>query len=880
MKAQPPKWANRFLTWYCRRDLLEEIQGDAYELFDRTAKTNLQKAKFHFIWNVIRFCRLKNIRRTKNYYSNQITMSMLKNYLKTGWRNMMNKKAFSMIKIFGLSIGLTCFMLIASYVYDELSYDKYPEQYKNIYRVGLKLEQNGGVDEYPHVDVAVGNGMKTTFPEIIESTRMTGGFADYLKHNGVNVKEENLVFADSNFLKVFSIPLLEGNANNAMAEPNSIVISKAFAKKYFGDRSPLGEMMAFRWIGLLKVTGVFDKIPDNSHFHSNAFISMTTGNFTTRRQTWSNVGYFTFLLLNEHADATQLQAKFQLLVERYVIPEIQEDMGVTFAEAAKTVSSWKFVLMPLSKIHLYSHTKYELEPTGDINNVYIFSALAVFILLLACINFMNLSTASSANRSTEIGIRKALGSFKNQLVVQFLVESIILAIIALSIALMSAIVLLPLFNQLTGKNIDVSFFLSPLVLMLILALGIAVGILAGTYPAVFLSSFQTLRVLKGNATGGSSRGRLRSVLVVFQFAISTALIVATIVAYQQLHFMQNIRVGYDRDQVLVVENAGALRKNQAAFKERLLQDHRVVNVTNASVPIGTADSFGGTEVSASENSSSNIHIHIMQADYDYVKALGLEIVEGRNFSKEFPTDSLGTNVIINETAMRDLGWDERNVIGGTINRTAKLQYKVVGVVKDFHYTSAKDKIAPLMIVYAGFSPSVLVKVKTTELPDFIRAVEKQWASFNTDLPFSYYFLDDRFATLYKSEQTTEQIFIVFMVIAVIIASLGLYGLSTHSTEQRAKEIGIRKVLGSSVRQIVILTSKEFIILVVIAIGVASPLAWWAMHQWLQNFGYRVEIDITVILLAGIAAIIIALVTVSFQAIRAAVANPVKSLRSE
>jgi putative ABC transport system permease protein len=881
MKRHPPKWANTFLEWYCRPDLLEEIQGDVYEVYSRRVKDTNRFADLYFVWDVLRFFRWKNIRkRNKHHYSNYITTAMLKNYFKTGWRNLTHKKAFSFINIFGLAIGLTSFLLIAAFVYDELSYDKHASNYKNIYRVGLSLEQNGGFDEYPHVDIAAANGMQSNFPEIIETTRMVGKLTDYVKLDDVNVKEEGLVMTDSNFLKVFSIPLLEGNVENSLTDPNTIVISKAFAQKYFGDKSALGEMLTFRRSGLLKVTGVYDKIPDNSHFHADAIISMATANVNKRRQSWSNVGYFTYLVLNEHADATQLQIKFRQLVEKYVVAEIQEDMAISRDDAMKTVDSWKFILMPISKIHLYSHTKYEMEPNGDINNVYIFGALAIFILLLACINFMNLSTASSARRSMEIGIRKALGSFRNQLVIQFLVESMILALLALTFAMFFAFALLPLFNQLTGKHIEIAFFFSPPVLMAIIGLGVGVGILAGLYPAVFLSSFQTLRVLKSNSPFGGKRGGLRSALVVFQFAISTALIIATIIAYQQLQYMQNIKIGYDRDQVLVIENSLALGNNQNAFKEKLKQDHRVVNVSNSTIPIGVASSFQSTEAAAKDSRTSTIHISIFTIDYDYFETMGLELRHGRNLSHGFTSDSLGTNVIINETAMRDFGWNEKNVLGNTIVRSAQQQYQVVGVVKDFHFTSAKDKIAPLMLAYRGISFSTLVKVKTDDLPALIDDVKKQWADLNADVAFSYYFLDDRFDTLYKAEQTTKTIFIVFMVIAVLIASLGLYGLSTYSAEQKTKEIGIRKVLGSSVQQIVFMQSKEFLILVVLAIVVAAPVSWWAMQQWLQNFGYRIQINPLVIVLAGISAIVIALITVSFQALKAAMANPVKSLKAE
>ena len=880
-KECPPKWADRFLEWYCRPDRLHEIQGDAYELFYRTTKENQRKARLQFIWNVIRFFRWRNIRRQNpKSYSNQATLSMLRNYFKIGLRNLARHKAFSLINVFGLTIGLTCFMLISSFIYDELSYDKYALQYKNIYRVGLQLAQNGGIDEYPSVDIAVAAGIKRTFPEVVDATRIVGPSTDYVRNGDDNILEKSIALADSNFLEFFSIPLIEGNPLNALSEPNSVIISTDFAKKYFGDKPALGEIITFRRLGLLKVTGVFDRIPDQSHFHFQAVVSMNSAKFTQGRQTWSNVGFYSYLLLNGHSDVKQLEAKLPVLIEKYVVPEIQEDMEMSQADALKSVSNWKFLLMPLTDIHLNSHTKYELEANGDINNVYIFAALALFILLLACINFMNLSTARSAKRGLEIGVRKALGSLKGQLATQFLIESVMLSVIALVFAILAVFVLLPFFNDLTGKQTDILFFLSPPVLTLMIGLGIAVGITAGIYPALFLSSFQTLRVLKGNSTGTFKRGGIRSVLVVFQFTVSTALVVATVVAYQQLHFMQNIKLGYNKDQIIVIENASALRENEIPFKQKLKGDHRVVNVTNSSVPIGTAVTFGGTEVFAKERRTTNVHITILSADYDYLETMGMELLIGRYFSREDLSDSLGQNIVINETAMRDLGWNESNVLGSTIVRSARQQHQVVGVVKDFHYTSAKEKIAPMMMFYSGYSQAMLLKTNSSDIPGLIADLEKQWKAFNVDVPISYFFLDDRFASLYKSEQTVEKIFISFMIIAVLIACLGLYGLSTHSAEQRIKEIGIRKVLGSSVSQIVLLQSKDFLILVLIAIVIAGPLSWWAMEQWLQNFGYRIQVNGWIIIISGIAAILIAMITVSFQAIKSAVANPVKSLRAE
>jgi putative ABC transport system permease protein len=880
MKRQPPKWANRFLEWYCNPELLEEIQGDVHQLFYRTLKEDESKARLLFVWNVMRFFRWRNIKRRKtdNQFS-LITMGMLLSYLKSGWRNVLRTRAFSLINVMGLAIGLASFLLIFSFVYDELLYDRFPKEAKNIYRVELKLEQNGGIDKYPHVDVAVAGGMKATYPEIVNFTRMAGAFTDHVRYEDINLKEELLVYADSNVLTFFSIPLIEGNPAKALVEPGSIVISKAFAQKYFGDKPALGQTLTLRNNGLVKVSGVFEKLPEHSHFHYDAFLSNTQSWMQKMRQTWTNVGFFSYIQLNEHADPHALEAKLPGLVEKYVIPEIQEDAGLSYNDAAKTVDTWKFYLMPLEKIHLHSHTKYEIEPNGDINNVYIFSALAVFILLLACINFMNLSTATSAKRSVEIGVRKTMGSFRGQLVAQFLIESLILTSIALFLALAIAFVTLPFFNELTGKHITIQWFLSPTVLLTCLVLGVVVGVLAGLYPAIFLSSFKTVQVLKGSATG-SHRSRLRSVLVVFQFSISTALIIATIVAYEQLHYLQNIDLGYDKEQIVVIENGRGLGTSQAPFKQKILQDPRVTAVSFASVPIGNAGSFGGSEVAAKERNTANVHAHFFNIDYDFIETMGMEVVLGRNFSNAFVADSLAKNVIINETAMRDLGWNEKNVLGSVIQQSAQRQYEVVGVVKDFHYTSAKDKIAPLIMVYRPQSATMLVKVKTADVKEFLADTKTLWGSFDTGLPFSYFFLDDRFAQLYRTEQATEKIFIVFMVIAISIACLGLYGLSTYSAEQRMKEIGIRKVLGSSVNQIIMLQSREFLFLVLIGIVIAAPFSWWAMSQWLQNFGYRVDMKLWFVVLAAGSAILIALVTVSFQAFKAAVANPVNSLRAQ
>ncbi len=805
---------------------------------------------------------------------------MLKNYFKIALRSLKKNKIFSFINVFGLAIGLTCFMFIAVFVHSELSYDKYPADAKNIYRVILSVTGNGDAAAYPDVDVAVGKGMKNAFPEIRSFTRISPA-SDFIKYGDKQFKEEHLAFADSNFLQTFSIPLIEGNDANALVQPNSIVITKALAKKYFGNNDEvLGKTLS---IGInvapYKVTGVIDKVPDNSHFHFDAFLSLSTLHITY--ETWSNIGMYTYLLLNKNADPKKLEAKFPELVAQHVVPEVQHDMGVSLAEAQKSINTFVFSLQPLTDIHLHSHTKYELEPNGDIQYVYIFFVLAIFILLLACVNFTNLSTAGAFKRAREVGIRKVMGSLKKQLVLQFLSESLLLTFFAMLCALGLVILLLPYFNQLADKDISVGFFFGLKSILIMLSLCGLVGIVAGIYPAFFLSSFNTIKVLKGSGSAkGPQKNRLRSSLVVFQFFVSIALIIATVIVYQQLNYMQNKKLGYDKNEVLFLPDARLLRQSQAAFEEQLLQDNRVVSASiSRYVPGGQF--LDGTEIYPKDEHGNGTEIHgnIYHIDYDYLKTLGIKIIQGRNFSRDFPTDS-SAGVLINEEAVRELGWSSTNPIGKTIISSGQHELKVIGVVADFNYASVKEKVAPLMMKLGGNFGGLIIKMKTTDVKGFLSDLKKQWDAFSPEGPLSYTFLDENFAKLYANEIRTQQIFSAFAIIAIIIASLGLFGLSAFVIEQRTKEIGIRKVLGASVQSLLVLVSKEFLLLVGIGFVVSVPVAWWAMHTWLQGFAYRIHIGIWVFVAAGVVTVLITLLTVSFQALKAAIANPVDSLRTE
>ncbi len=802
---------------------------------------------------------------------------MLKNYFKIAFRNLRRNKVFSFINILGLAIGLACFMFIAVFVYDELSYDRYIADAENIYRVNVSVTGNGNIAVYPNVDVAVGEGIKNAFPEVKAYTRVSGA-SDLVKYNDRKFKEEHLAFADSNFLQMFSVPLTEGNRITALQEPNSIVVSKAFAKKYFGDDDALGKSLVIgTHDAVYKITGVFDKVPDNTHFHFDAFLSLSTFHITNG--TWSNLGFYTYLLLHKNADPKALQAKFPQLVAKYVVPEIQHDMGVSLAEAQKSVNTFVFSLQPLADIHLHADTKYELEPGGDIRYVYIFSALALFILLLACVNFTNLSTARAVKRAREVGIRKVMGSVRKQLVFQFLAESVLFTFLSMLFAYVLIFLLLPFFNQVADKHIGFEFFLRYQSLGGMLLISVIAGILAGLYPAFFLSSFNTIRVLKGASVQGSQKKPLRSGLIVFQFFVSTSLIIATIVVYQQLQYMQNKKLGYNKDQVLFLPDARLLGSNQDAFVQQLLQDSRVTAASiSRSVPGGTI--MDGTEIypKNEKGNGAEIHANISHVDYEYLKTLGIKVLQGRNFSKEFPTDSAA--IVINEAAVRELGWTNETAVGKSIVRSGQKEFRVIGVVQDFNYASVKQQISPLMMMLGGNYGGLILKINTTGIEAFLSDLGKRWTSFAPAGPLEYSFLDEKFAALYAGEKRTQQIFSSFAILAVIIASLGLFGLSAFVIEQRTKEIGIRKVLGASVQNVLVLVSGEFLLLVTIAFLISIPVTWWAMHAWLQDFAYRININAWIFALAGVLVVLVALLTISFQAIKAAISNPVKSLRTE
>ena len=806
---------------------------------------------------------------------------MGKNYFKIAVRNLFKRKWFSAINILGLAIGISTCLLIMLFIQNQLSYDRYNEKADRIVRVLFKGKMNGGEIKEANVMPPVALTFKKDFPEVLDATRIRSYGTPRISYGNKTFKENNFAFVDSNFFRVFTIPLIKGNATTALLEPNTVVISNNVAKKYFGTEDPIGKVLLFKDNNAaLKVTGVFEEVPVNSHFHFDLFASMT-GLAEAREQTWMSSNYYTYLVLPKGYDYKKLEAKLPEEIDKYIGPQLEKAMGVTMSQFKQGGNNIGFALQPLTDIHLHSDQTGDMEPHGDIQYVYIFSVVAVFMLLIACINFMNLSTASASKRSKEVGIRKVMGSAKEQLVWQFLIESLLLTVVAMIIALLLVSLALPLFNDIAGQDLTIKLKNNLWIIPALIGFVLFTGLLSGSYPAFFLSSFNPITVLKGSFTSGKKSIGLRSGLVVFQFFISISLIIGTVVVLKQLSYIQHKQLGYDKNQVLVVEETYWLGKNQEVFKQQLLADPQVLNVSSSGyLPAGSSNG-NNFLVSPDENSSQLIHTLRYDIDYNYIPTLGMKIVAGRNFSKEYGSDSTG--IIINETAAKIFGWGQ-NAIGHTLsymnNEGRKITYNVIGIVKNFHFKSLHELITPLVMVIGNDNNNIIVKVKTKDITVLLNSIKRKWNDLKAESPFTYSFLDDRFNKTYKAEKNIGRILGIFAGLTIFVACLGLFGLATFTAERRTKEIGIRKVLGADVKGIVSLLSKDFLKLVFVAFLFASPVAWFIMNKWLQDFAYRIQISWWIFLIAAIGSLLIALLTVGLRAVQAAVSNPVKSLRTE
>ncbi len=804
---------------------------------------------------------------------------MFKNYFKTAWRNIRKNKLFSFINILGLSIGIATCFIIMLYVQDELSYDKFNKNADNIARVVFHANVNGGKIDESVVMPPLAATMKKDFPEVQDATRINDVGTPKIIYNNAVFKDDRFALVDPNVFSIFTLPMIEGDLKTALARPDGLVITQETAEKYFGKADPMGKIIEVNTDSnrVFKVTGIIKNIPANSHFHFDMFGSLTSW-ADSKSDSWMSSSYHTYLLLKPGADLKKIEARFPAMVKKYMGPQIQQQMGLSLEQFTSKGNSLGFALQPLKDIHLNSNTSNEFEPGGNATYVYIFGGVAIFMLIVACINFINLSTAGASKRAKEVGVRKVAGSGRFQLIKQFLSESILITFFALFIAFALVQLALPAFNNISGKHL--SFDVKPI--LAFIGLGLLVGLIAGIYPAFYLSSFKPIAVLKGKLTTSHKNFSLRSGLVVFQFFISVALIIGTIVVYQQMKYIQNKDLGYNKEQLLTIPNSYVLGNNEHVFKQQMLQDPRIVNATMSWYkPAGPSNYNNALAYPLGNNNLvvDGVDFHV---DENYIPTFGMQIVAGRNFSKDFKSDS--TAIILNETAAIAFGWNNTNVVGKTIirqnsDRGTNVPYHVIGAVKNFNFKSLHEAISPL---FMSLEPQggLIFKIKTTDVAGLLATMKKNWNAYNTNEPFTYSFLDDLYNKTYAVEQKTGTVLNIFSLLTIFVACLGLFGLATYTAEQRTKEIGIRKVLGASVKQVTQMLSKEFVKLVLIASIIAFPVAWWAMNKWLQNFAYRINISWWVFAVAGLAALLIALLTVSFQAIKAAVANPVKSLRTE
>jgi len=806
-------------------------------------------------------------------------------------RNLWRNKVISVIHVLGLALGIATCLLIVLFIRHEWSYDRYNVHADRIVRVTFGGHMNGHEIKEANVMPPVAATMKKDFPEVLEATRLRAVGVHRISYGTKNFREDDLAFVDSNFFRVFTLPLIKGDANTALVQPFTIVITRALATKYFGTGNPIGKVLDFTDDHhSLTVTGVIEGVPETSHFHFDCFASMASLPEASA-PSWMSSNFYTYLLLPGGYDLKKLQAKLPGMVEKYIGPQLQKGMGVSLAQFRANGNEIGFTLQALTDIHLHSDLTGDLSAPGDIRYVYILGAVAIFMILIACINFMNLSTAGATKRAKEVGIRKVLGSLRGQLVGQFLIESLLLTAAAMVIALVLVGLSLPAFSRLAGHDLSLGWDALPSMLPVLLLFTLGTGLLAGAYPAFFLSAFRPVMVLKGLFKAGRGNVGLRSSLVVFQFFISISLIIGTAVVYRQLSYIQHKKLGYDRDQVLIVQDMWALGGAQSFFRQELARDPRVSGVAESGyLPAGY--SYGNNFLVYADNHSDKYANTLRyQVDEQYIPTMGMEIKAGRNFSKAFGADS--TAIIINETAAQNFGWatgpggrtDMSEAIGHTITEPNRdrpaTTYHVIGVVKDFHFRSLREMITPLVMTLGGTEgSSLIVRIKTKEVAGLLANLQKRWTDQKATVPFSYSFLDDRFQETYKAEQNIGRILGIFAGLTIFVACLGLFGLATFTAEQRTREIGIRKVLGANTASVVALLSKDFLRLVILAFGIAAPLAWWMMNRWLQDFAYRVTVGWWIFVLAAALALLITLATVSFRATRAARANPINSLRSE
>jgi putative ABC transport system permease protein len=807
---------------------------------------------------------------------------MFRNYLKTAIRNFVKHKGISFINIFGLAVGVACCLMIILYVLDEISYDRHHEKSEQIYRIGIdgfinNMAFHGAITCAPMAQTLVHE-----FPEVTAATRLRNFGFPVFRYEDKVFSEERVFWVDQSFFDIFTVSFVKGDPETALAEPNTIVLTQSMALKYFGPEDPLGKSLNADHQRDYLITGVVEDVPHNSHFHYDFLASLSTYD-DSRSPVWISNNYYTYVLLRKDASPEAFEAKLEELVKKYVGPQIQVAAGITLEQFYESGGKWGYFIQPLTDIHLHSHLEFEIEPNGNIAYVYIFSIIAIGILLVAGINFVNLATARSVNRAREVAIRKTVGSRKPQLIRQFLTETTLMSFIAVLFALAAVQILLLSFNTITGKDLAIPYMQNAYTIPFLLGVVLLVGILAGMYPAFFLASFDPANVLKSETMGRTKKSSLRNILVVFQFTVSIVLIVGTFIVNRQLAYIQNKNLGFNKDQIIVVEKTDDIGNQIRTFRQELVKNPKVIDATNTGRLIG--ETFGNSAFKLAGAAGEETHLLCTYfTDPYFADTYQIEMAAGRYFEEGRQADQQAA--ILNETALKKLGLKDpigKQIVSLGPTQDRSQTFTIIGVTKDFHFESLHFQIRPLIIVL--WPPNnrgryVSVRVHSEDMRETLAFLENTWHKFAGNQAFEYEFFDDHFAKIYQAEQRTGQIFSGFSLLAIIIACLGLLGLAAFIAEQRTKEIGIRKVLGATESKIIFLLSKQFIKWVILSNLFAWPIAYYFMHKWLQRFAFQPGVSVWPFLLASIFVFGVAVLTVSYQTIKATRTNPVDLLRYE
>jgi len=785
---------------------------------------------------------------------------MLKNYLKTAFRNIQRQKGFAFINISGLAIGMACCLVLFLYIQDELSYDKFHEKADQIYRVITQSERDGQVNRIATTSAPLGPALRDDFPEVRQAVRL-GKNVFKILHQGKRYYEQ-LFFVDPEIFEVFSFPLITGDPKTALSEPYSLVISEKMAKKYFGEDNPVGKILNIENWHDFSITGVLKNTPSNSHLQFD-FLAPFTDFVSRNLREWGMSNYYTYALLHEGFSLDEFDRKIPDFVEKYRGKESRHMYKV------------RYNLQPITRIHLHSHLRLEISPNSDINNVAIFALVAGFILLIACFNYLKLSTARYTLRVKEVGMRKVIGAGRAQIIFQFMGETLILSLISVCLSLVLIELFLPVFNMLSGKELKADYFENPILIVFLVGIVIVVNLISGIYPARKISTFQPVRALKGGFQDGARTPTMRRILVISQFAISGIFLITMTVLFRQLNYVKNAELGFDKEHVITIPiKEVEILKKREAIKQEFLKNPNVLYACSSSFSPGKKMWYQSYWYEGAQEAGDMMHW--IAVDPDFLETFQIELLAGRNFAKDFPADTQNA-YLLNEAAAKEIGWEE------PLGKQFKITEKglVIGIVKDFHFSSLHQKIEPLaLLIYPDGYEFFSVRIRQNAVPETLAFLGDRWQAFAEGQPFEYSFLTQDYDNLYKTETKLTKVFAYVAALSIFIACLGLFGLTSFMIERRTKEIGIRKVLGASVSNLFFILLKEFTKCVLLANIIAWPLGYFFMNKWLQDFAYRINIELWVFLMSMALTLIIALFTVSYQVIKAALANPVEVLRYE